>query len=66
MTAEKIARINQLYKKSKEEGLTEEEKKEQALLRKEYIEDFRRSTMAQLERIDIQNPDGSVEPLVKK
>jgi len=66
MTAEKIARINQLYKKSKEEGLTEAEKKEQALLRKEYIEDFRRSTMAQLERIDIQNPDGSVEPLVKK
>ncbi|MBQ6812080.1 MAG: DUF896 domain-containing protein, partial [Agathobacter sp.] len=34
---EKIARINELYRKSKAEGLTEEEKKEQALLRQEYI-----------------------------
>ena len=30
MTNEKIARINELYKKSKAEGLSEEEKKEQA------------------------------------
>ena len=66
MTADKIARINELYKKSKNEGLSEAEKEEQARLRKEYIEDFRRSTLAQLERIDIQNPDGSVEPLIKK
>lgn len=67
MTAEKIARINELYKKSKTpEGLTDAEKEEQQKLRKEYIEDFRRSTMAQLEKIDIQNPDGSIEPLVKK
>ena len=35
MTNEKIARINELYKKSKAEGLSEEEKKEQALLRQE-------------------------------
>jgi len=66
MTKEKIDRINALYKKMKSpEGLTPEEKAEQAALRKEYIEDFRRSTMAQLEKIDIQNPDGSIEPLVK-
>ena len=37
MTNEKIARINELYKKSKAEGLSEEEKKEQALLRQEYV-----------------------------
>ncbi len=66
MTQEKIDRINALARKSKTpEGLSEEEKKEQALLRKEYIEDFRRNTLGLLERIDIQNPDGSVEPLIK-
>ena len=37
MTNEKIARINELYKKSKAEGLSEEEKKEQALLRQEFV-----------------------------
>ena len=66
MTKEKIERINALYKKSKAEGLTPAEAEEQQRLRKEYIEDFRRSTLAQLEKIDIQNPDGSIEPLVKK
>ncbi len=66
MTKEKIERINALYRKSKNEGLTEEEKAEQAALRKEYIEDFRRSTLSQLEKIDIRNPDGSIEPLIKQ
>ena len=37
MTEEKIARINELYHKSKSEGLTADEKKEQAVLRAEYI-----------------------------
>ena len=39
----KIRRINELYHKSKAEGLTEEEKKEQKILRQEYIESFRES-----------------------
>ena len=38
---EKIDRINHLAKKSKQEGLTEAEKEEQAVLRKEYIREFR-------------------------
>ncbi len=67
MTKEKIDRINVLARKSKTpEGLTEAEKEEQAALRKEYIEDFRRSTLAALGRIDIQNEDGSIEPLLKE
>ena len=67
MTKEKIDRINALARKSKTpEGLTLEEKEEQAALRKEYIEDFRRSTLAALSRIDIQNEDGSIEPLIKQ
>ena len=67
MTKEKIDRINALARKSKTpEGLTDEEKAEQKALREEYIADFRKSTLAALSRIDIQNPDGSIEPLLKK
>lgn len=67
MTREKIDRINALARKAKtSEGLTPEEKAEQKALRDEYIAGFRRSIQATLERIDIQNPDGSIEPLVKK
>ena len=43
MTQEKIARINELAKKSKTTGLTEAEKAEQQALRKEYIEDMKSS-----------------------
>ena len=63
---EKIARINELYRKSKAEGLTEEEKKEQALLRQEYIANFRRNMKAQLDNIDVVDEDGSVENLGEK
>lgn len=67
MTRDKIDRINTLARKSKTpEGLTPEEKAEQQALRQEYIEDFRRSTLAALGNIDIQNEDGSIEPLIKK
>ena len=53
MTNEKIARINELAKKSKTTGLTEAEKAEQQALRKEYIEDMKSSLRAQLERTSI-------------
>ena len=38
MEQQKINRINELYRKSKAEGLTEAEKKEQKILRQEYLE----------------------------
>ena len=41
MTQEKIARINELAKKSKTTGLTEAEKAEQQALRREYINDMK-------------------------
>ena len=63
---EKIARINELYRKSKAEGLTEEEKKEQDLLRKEYIANVRMNLKAQLDSIDVVNEDGTVENLGEK
>ena len=47
MTDEKVKRINELYHKAKAEGLTETEKKEQALLREEYIASFRKNLRSQ-------------------
>ena len=66
MNAEKIARINELYKKSKAEGLTTEEKKEQAILRQEYIADFRKNLVGQLNNIDIKEKDGRIVNLGEK
>ena len=56
-----IARINELAHKSKAQGLTEAEKEEQAALRQAYIAAVRANVRSQLERIDIVNPDGSIE-----
>jgi 5-formyltetrahydrofolate cyclo-ligase len=56
---ERIARINELYHKSKAEGLTDAEKEEQAKLRKEYIESYRANLRGQLDSITIVKPDGS-------
>lgn len=66
MTEEQIARINELYHKSKAEGLTEEEKKEQKILREQYIATIRNSVVNQLNNISIQNEDGTVTDLGEK
>ncbi|MGN1267167.1 MAG: DUF896 domain-containing protein [Dorea sp.] len=63
---EKITRINELYHKSKAEGLTEEELKEQQRLRKDYIDAFRRNLRGQLDNISIQEEDGSITNLGEK
>ncbi len=60
------ARFNELYHKSKAEGLTEEEKEEQARLRQEYIENVRANLRGQLSSIRIQNEDGSITDLGKE
>jgi hypothetical protein len=49
-----------LYRKSKAEGLTDAEKKEQELLRKEYIANVRMNLRSQLNSIDLVDEDGSV------
>lgn len=66
MTQEKIQRINELYRKSQAEGLSEAEKKEQDLLRKEYIANVNKNLRNQLNNIDMVNDDGSVENLGEK
>ena len=65
ITDEQIKRINELYKKAKAEGLTEEEKAEQQLLRNEYIASFRANLRGTLDRIEVVNPDGSTTLLKK-
>lgn len=66
MDEARIARINELYHKSKAEGLTEAEKREQQILRKEYIDAIRRNLTSQLNHISIQEVDGSITDLGKK
>ena len=56
----KIERINELARKKKTEGLTPEEAMEQAVLRREYIEAMKDNLRESLNRIKIQNPDGSI------
>lgn len=43
MDEQKVKRINELYRKSKAEGLTDAEKKEQKILRQEYIDEIGRA-----------------------
>ena len=66
MDEKNIARINELYHKSKEKGLTEAERKEQQILRKEYIDSFKRSLRGQLNNISIREADGSITDLGEK
>ena len=63
---EKIKRINELYHKSKAEGLTDAEKEEQQALRKDYIANVRANLRGQLNSITIQKEDGSLENLGEK
>lgn len=53
-------RINFLYKKSKEEGLTEEEKIEQQELRQRYIDNVKRNFRSQLDTIKVVEPGDQV------
>ena len=66
MTQEKINRINELARKQKTVGLTDEEKAEQKVLRREYIDSFRKSLESQLSNIEILEPDGSITNVEKK
>ena len=58
MDESKIARINELYHKSKEVGLSDAELKEQLILRKEYIDSVRRNLRGQLEIWKQKSPLG--------
>jgi len=66
MTEELIKRINFLSIKSKEEGLSEEEKKEQENLRKEYIRQFKQGMLNTLDNVYIVDKDGNKKKIEKK
>lgn len=58
ISKDKLARINALAKKSKEEGLTAEEKKEQQTLREAYLKNVRQSFKNQFKGMTIVDPNG--------
>ena len=67
----KIERINELARKKKELGLTimfmtPAEVEEQAALRREYLQEFRKGMEAMLDGVVLKRPDGTMEPLKKK
>ena len=66
MTKEKMDRISELTRISRQRELTAEEKTERQALREEYLAEWRRGTIETLESLRIQNPDGTIEPLKKK
>ena len=66
MDEQKIKRINELYRKSKAEGLTGEERREQKLLREDYLESIRGNLRSQLNNIDIREKDGTIVNLGEK
>lgn len=66
MDARKIDRINTLAHKAKSVGLTDEEKREQTLLREEYLESIRAGLRSRLNSIDIKEADGSITNLGEK
>ena len=66
MEKHKIERINYLARKSKAEGLTDEEKAEQQALRDEYRAGFVRNLKAQLDNTYVVDPDGNKRKLTKE
>ena len=66
MTEELIKRINELAKKSKAEGLTEEEKKEQQELRAQYIAAFRQGVKNTLNNVYVVDEKGNEKKLQRK
>lgn len=66
MEQSKIDRINFLARKSRVEELTPEEKEEQAILRREYIDSFKRSLVGQLENTYIVDEKGNKKKVERR
>lgn len=66
MTQEQLDRISELYRKSKAEGLTEEERAEQKALRDEYRAGFVRNLTGQLDNTYVVYPDGTKKKVGEK
>lgn len=66
MEQKKIDRINELARKAKAVGLTEDEIKERDILRREYIDSFKRSLIGQLENTYIVDEKGNKTKVERK
>ena len=66
MIREKLDRINELARLSKERALTPEERAEQAALRKEYVAEWRQGAIQVLENTYIVDEHGVKHKLQKK
>lgn len=65
MDKAQIERINELARKKKSVGLTEEEAAEQQALRAQYLKEFRENMEATLKAVRVEQEDGTYKPLVK-
>lgn len=65
LSKDKIERINTLSRKSKKEGLTDEEITEQKQLRKEYLKNFRKSFKQRLDGIKVVDNKEEYDQLIK-
>lgn len=61
-----IERINELARKRKTVGLTEDEYAEHEALRRQYIQEFRKNVQSTLDRVYVQQEDGSYKKLEKR
>ena len=66
MEHEKIERINELARKRKTIGLTPAELEEQAVLRRQYLDEFRANMEETLKRVRVEQEDGTYKPLIKR
>lgn len=66
MTKEQVGRINVLGRKARAEGLTDEEKAEQAQLRRQYIDEFKANVQVTLDNTYIQEKDGTKRKLERR
>lgn len=66
MEKEQIERINELARKKKTVGLNAEELEEQAVLRAQYLREFRANMEATLQAVRVEQADGTYKPLEKK
>ena len=66
ITEADIKRINELYHKSKAEGLTDEEKAEQKKLREDYVAAIKGNIRSQLENIKVVDQNGNEIPLKRR
>ena len=66
MEKEKIDRINEMARTAKLRPLSPAELEERAVLREQYLREFRENTKAVLDSVVIQTPDGKRHKLQRK